>query len=408
MDPKTPDFIKYSPNEKLMPQAEMLEKTSRKNSLLIGVPKETSFQEKRVSLVPSAISVLVENGHRVLVESDAGKNANFPNHEYSEAGAQIVNSIQEILQCDIVLKVAPLSLEEISLAKSRQIIISALHLTGQSEVYFKSLINKKITAISFEHIRDKTGSFPIMRSLSEIVGSASILIGAEYLAHPEYGKGKMLGGFSGIFPSEVIVIGAGNVGENAARVALGLGAVVKVFDNAIYKLRGLQNNLGTRLYTSILNPKVLGNALKTADVVIGALHSSNGVSNLVITENMIREMKQGSVIVDVSIDKGGICETSKLTSHNNPVFKVHGVTHYCVPNIASKVPCTASHALSNYFGPMMLIAGENGGIDNLIKADCDLRKGVYVYNGVITNLYISEYFKLPYQDIDLLMAAFHH
>ncbi|MCF8297946.1 MAG: alanine dehydrogenase [Saprospiraceae bacterium] len=395
-----------SNSEQLLPQEEMLEVTKKKSSLTIGVPKETSYQEHRVGLAPQMVALLVENGHEIFIESDAGKAAHFDNKEYSEAGAQIVYTVDEVFKCDIILKVAPPSIDEINLAKPRQTIFSALHLTAQNIDYFKALSKKKITAISFEHIKDKTNSYPIMRSLSEIAGTTAVLIAAEYLSHPTYGKGKMLGGFSGIAPSEVVIIGAGNVGEFATRAALGLGASVKVFDNAIYKLKSIQNNLNTRIYTSAIQPDKLAYAIYSADVVIGAIHALNGSSPLVVTEAMVKGMKEGSVIVDLSIDQGGCFETSEVTDHKNPVFQKFGVTHYCVPNIASRVPHTATYALSNYFGPIMLKTGDEGGINAMLKADPCVRKGVYMFNGTLTNKYISDYYRLPHKDIDLLMSPF--
>jgi alanine dehydrogenase len=269
------------------------------------------------------------------------------------------------------------------------------------------LLNKRITAIAFEFIQDKAGTYPVIRAMSEIAGNTSMLLAAEYMSHPEYGRGKMLGGFSGISPTEVVILGAGTVGEYAARAALGMGAFVKIFDNSVYKLRRLQNNLNTRIYTSMMQPRNLLTALRTADVVIGAVHSSYGRTPCIITEDMIRQMKEGAVIIDVSIDQGGCFETSRLTDHKNPVFKMHGVTHYCVPNIASKVPHTASYALSNFLTPILLKIGEQGGIDSVLRSDFGVRQGVYLFNGVSTNKFLSDTFHLPFQDINLLMAAFH-
>ncbi|NTW33798.1 MAG: alanine dehydrogenase, partial [Bacteroidetes bacterium] len=305
-------------------------------------------------------------------------------------------------------KVAPPSYEEIDLMKCRQTLISTMHLTIQDKNYFKKIISKKITALSFELIKDKTGSFPVVRAMSEIAGNTCVLIAAEYMSDTVYGKGSMFGGFSGITPSEVVILGAGTVGEFAARAAMGLGALVKIFDNSLYKLRRLQNNLNTRIFTSIIQPKVLLKSLKTADVVICALPALEGRSPIIITEQMVMEMKNCSVIVDVSIDQGGCVETSRATNHTDPVFQLHGVTHYCVPNIASKVPHTASYALSNFFAPILIDLGEEGGIDNKLKNDYGVRQGVYLYNGILTNKFIGEYFKMPYQDIELLMAAFKH
>lgn len=400
-------FNAFGQSGKLLPQEETLEIKRKKKELVIGVPKETFFLENRIALVPDSVAVLVENGHKVLIESDAGKAAHFFDNEYSDAGGEIVYNTKDVFQADIILKVAPPSDDELDMMHSRQTIISTLHLTIQNKTYFQKLSSKKMTAIAFENIKDKIGNYPIVRSMGEIAGNTSILIAAEYLCNKEYGKGKMFGGVSGVTPIEVVIIGAGTVGEYAARAAMGLGAIVKVFDNSIYKLRRLQGSIGQRLFTSIITPKVLTKALKNADVVIGAKHAQEGRSPIIVTEDMVRQMKYGSVIVDVSIDQGGCVETSMVTNHTVPVFQKYGVTHYCVPNIASRVAQTASYALSNFFAPILLYVGEAGGTENLIKNVPELRKGAYMFNGIITNQVISEYFDLPFQDIDLLTAAFH-
>jgi alanine dehydrogenase len=404
MGKKKLSFIELS--QQLQPQEELLKVKEKKNHITIGVPKETTLQEKRVALVPSAAGLLVENGIRVLIEENAGVPANFPDHFYSEAGAEIVKSRAEVYQADLILKVAPPSLAEIELMKDKSLLISALHLRAQSKEYFLALKAKRITAISYEHIRNGSNEHPVLHSISEIVGNTAILIGAEYLSHPKWGRGKMLGGFSGINPSEVVIIGAGTVGESAARAALGFGSTVKVFDNSISKLRRLQNNIGARVFTSIIQPDVISEALRSADVLIGALYAHNGNSVNVISESMVEQMKSGSVIVDVSIDRGGCVETSRETSHTNPVYQVHEVTHYCVPNISSRTPHTASYALSNYFAPFILDLSAHSGLNVMLLRDKGLRKGVYLYNGKITLEYVAHKFKLPYQDIELLLAAF--
>jgi alanine dehydrogenase len=390
-----------------MPQEEMLEVPRQRSNLAIGVPREVSQQENRVSLVPDGVALLVRNGHRVMVEAGAGVTAHFSDHEYSEAGAQIVYSPEEVYQADVILKVGPVTMEEMNFLRPKQTLISAIQIAMQCGDYFRSLLSKKITALSFEMIRDKTNQLAIIRAMSEIAGSTSLFIAAEYLASPEYGRGKMFGGFTGITPSEVVIIGAGTVGEFAARSALGLGALVKIFDNSIYRLRRIQSNLGMRVFTSILHPKILAESLTTADVLIGAVHSAEGSTPCVISEEMIKNMKEGAVAIDVSIDQGGCFETSRPTTHKSPVFKVHGVTHYCVPNIPSKVPHTASQALNNIIVPIILEIGSEGGIENLLKRDYGVRQGVYIYNGIMTNLFISKRYSLPFQDIDLLMAAYH-
>jgi len=401
------NFTNFSRSEQFITQPETVELHRQKSHLTIGVPKEIAFQETRIGLVPEAVAMLVNNGHSVFIETGAGKSAHFSDHEYSEAGGQIVHSAAEVYQADFIIKVAPPLPTEIEKIKNRTTLFSALNLTGQTDEYFKRLMLKKTTAISYEHIKDRTNSYPVIRSLSEIVGNTSIYIAAEYLCSSDYGKAKSLGGFSGISPAKVVILGAGTVGEFAARAALGMGAEVKIFDNSVYKLRNIQNSINQRLFTSIITQSELTKALLTADVVIGALHSSFDETPLVISEDMVRQMQQGSVIIDVSIVNGGCCETSHLTNHTHPVFKKHGVTHYCVPNISSKIPQTASYALSNFFAPILLKIADEGGIDNYLKTDAGFRKGTYLYNGILTNKYISDLFNISCQDIDLLMFPYH-
>ena len=401
------DYTRMQAVEQLMPREEMLEVARQKCRLLIGVPREAAAQENRVSLVPDGVALLCREGHHVLVESDAGITAHFSDHEYSEAGAQIIIGRQDVYKADMILKVGPVTMEEIEWLRPRQTLISAIHSGMQCEAYFRTLLSKKVTALAFETIRDKTNQLAIIRAMSEIAGSTSIFIAAEYLANPEYGRGKMFGGFTGITPSEVVIIGAGTVGEFAARSAIGLGALVKVFDNSVYRLRRLQTDLGMRVFTSIMHPKILAEALKSADVLIGAVHAREGRTPLIISEEMICRMKEGAVAIDVSIDQGGCFETSRPTTHKSPVYKMHGVTHYAVPNIPSKVPHTASQALNNIIVPIILDIATEGGIENLIKKDIGVRQGVYSYNGILTNLFISKAYNIPFQDIGLLLAAFH-
>jgi alanine dehydrogenase len=399
-------YIQFSRSESLRPKEETLEVRRGRSSLRIGIPRETSRQERRVALVPEAAGLLVQHGQDIIVESNAGKGARFEDHEYADAGCSIVYSAEEVYKADVILKVSPPVPEEIEMMKERQVLISALNIMEQDNDFFRRLMNRKITALSFEYIKDTFGSYPVRRSVSEIVGNTSVLIAAQYLADPEYGRGSMLGGYSGITPTEVVILGAGTVGANAARVARGMGALVKVFDNSIYRLRRLQNQFQDRLFTSIIQPQVLEKALLSADVLICALHSPEGKSPCVVSDMMVKEMKSNSVIIDVSIDQGGCVETSHPTSHMNPVFKKYDVIHYCVPNIASNVPHTASYALSNFFAPVFLKMAEEGGIDQLIRNDRGLCHGVYLYKGIVTKKHVSDYFDLPFQDIDLLLAAF--
>ena len=389
----------------LSPQEEKLEIGRKKQKLFIGIPKETEFQEQRVALVPESVGLLVANGHRVLVESNAGKNANFNDNEYSESGAEIIYDTHEVFKADIILKVSPPNEQEIKMMKHKQILFSALQLSAQPKSTLVKLMEKKITAIAWDYIEDESGSFPIIRSMSEIAGTTSVLIAAELMSNANEGKGLMLGGLAGITPPELVIIGAGTVGQFAAKAALSLGVSVKVFDNSVAKLRRIQRDLGQRVFTSVIQPKVLSKALRRCDVAIGALRVPHGRTPCVVSEKMIKDMKESSVIVDVSIDKGGCFETSKITTHEKPTFKKHGVIHYCVPNIASRVSRTASYGLSNIFAPLLMEIAERGGCEKLIQTEIGFRHGVYVYKGTLTSSFLGETFNLPYKDLDLLISA---
>jgi alanine dehydrogenase len=404
---KSSDLIKHLTQSGLMPQEEMLEVQCGDRSLYIGIPKETALQEKRVALVPNSVGLLVANGHRVVVEKGAGNEANFTDKDYSEAGAEMAYRTEDVYKANIIIKVAPPTLEEIEYLDplQKQILFSALQLSSQPKDCMKRLMQKKVTGIAYDFIKDREGVYPIVRSMSEIAGNTAILIAAEYLSNANNGHGVMMGGIPGVKPTEVVILGAGGVGEFAARAALGLGASVKLFDNESHRIRRVLNNLNQRIYTSIIQPKLLRKALINADVVIGALRPKNGRTPLVVTEEMVAEMKYGSVIIDVSIDTGGCFETSKVTSHENPVYDKHGVTHYCVPNIASRVSRTASYALSNVFTPMILDMGQDGGLEKMMHNQAGIRHGVYMYKGILTSKTLGETFDLPYKNIDLLMAA---
>lgn len=393
--------------ETIAPREQLQDGRRTIKQFTIGIPCEISPDENRVALVPSAVAVLVQNGQRVLVQRGAGNPAHFGDTDFAEAGAEITETADEVYKSDIVIKVAPLSDQELDLTHPRQILISAIQAVTQSKEYFKKLLFKKVNALAFELIKDNSNAYPVLRATSEIAGTTSILIAAEYLSNPELGRGSMLGGFPGINPTEVVIIGAGTVGEYAARTALGMGALVKVFDDNIYKLRALQSNLGQRVFTSIIQPEVLYKCLRTADVAIGAIHTREGRTPLIVPETLINQMKKGSVIIDVSIDQGGCFETSRPTSHSKPVFQTYGITHYCVPNIASRVPHTASYALSNVFAPILLQLGYSNSLESYLRLEPGVRQGVYTLNGILTSKFIGNLYDIPYQDIELLMAAFH-
>jgi alanine dehydrogenase len=389
----------------IMPKEEKLEIGKKGKNLYIGIPKEASFQETRVALVPEAVALLVSNGHRVVVETKAGEPSNFQDHDYSEAGAEIAYDQKKVWEADIVLKVAPPLPEEVEMMQHRQTLFSALQLTVQPKDFLKKLMNKKISAIAWDFIKDDIKTYPVIRAMGEIAGNTSILIAGEYLSAATGGQGLMLGGIPGVAPAEVVILGAGAVGEFAARAAIGLGAQVMVFDNSVSKLRRLQNALGVRVATSVIQPGILKDALGRADVAIGAIKGAGSQTPCVVTEGMVEGMKEGSVIVDVSIDRGGCFATSKPTTHTEPTYRKHGVIHYCVPNIASRVPRTASCALSNIFSPILMNFGEFGGFEGLINHDEGFARGVYIYNGVLTSKDLGEAFGLPFKDLNLFRAA---
>lgn len=387
------------------PQEAMAAIKNGANNLFIGIPKETSFQEKRIALTPLSVALLINNGHKVVIESNAGLEANFTDSDYAEQGAIIVHDKKEVYKADIILKISPPGKEDIKLMKPCQIVFSALQIATVKKEDIKAMMEKKITAIAFENLRDEGNVLTVVRAMSEIVGATSILIAAEYLSNVYGGKGLMLGGVTGIPPTEIVIIGAGTVAEYAARTAISLGAVVKVFDSSLYRLRRLQNNIGNRVFTSVLQPIVLEKAIKSCDVVIGAMRSNVGRSPCIVTEETVAKMKPNSVIIDVSIDQGGCFETSEVTSHKNPVFRKYDVIHYCVPNIASRVSRTATYALTNIVTPILIDIGELGGFNNLIWQKQGIRNAVYIYQGAMTNQYLAERFNLVFKDLNLLAIA---
>jgi len=373
--------------------------------LQIGIPKETAFQENRIALTPDAVAVLINNGHEVTIETKAGAGSNYTDKDYSEAGAKIAYDKNDVYKAPILIKSAPIVHEDCSYLQMNQLIVSPLHLSLLKKEIIEVMMQKRITALGFENLKDDSGTFPIVRCMSEIAGSAAMLIAGQYLGTANEGKGVLLGGISGIPPTKVIIIGAGVVGEFATRTALAMGASVKVFDNSIYKLKRLENNLGVRVWTSVIEPKILAKQLKTCEVAVGALITESGRSPIVVTEGMVAAMRSGSVIIDVSIDRGGCFETSEITTHERPTFRKHDVIHYCVPNIASGFARTASHAISNVLMPLLIDAGDEGGIEEMLWHNINLRHGVYMYKGHLTDIYISQRYDLKYTDLNLLIAS---
>ena len=386
----------------LIPQEETLEITKEKGELFIGIPKETHFQEKRICLTPDAVAAIVANDHRVLIENGAGEKAGFTDIDYTKAGAELTKDLNKVFGCPIILKVEPPSLDEIALINPKTILITALQLKTRTKEYFEALANKKITALAFEFIKDEAHSYPAVKALSEIAGTASVLIASELMANNENSNGMLFGNISGVPPVEVVIIGAGTVGEFATRSALGLGANVKVFDSSLTRLRNLQIKVGRPLFTSTLQPKYLMKALRRCDVAIGALKGSNR-SPVVVTETMVENMKNGAVIIDVSVDMGGCFETTEITNHDDPTRIKHGVIHYGVPNIPARYPKTASISISNIFTPYLLNIAESGGLENAIRFDSGLKNGLYFYRGILTNKAVADWYGIPYSDLNILI-----
>ena len=400
-----PGFGALATSRAYFTQESMLAVETRKRKLFIGLPKETSLQENRLGLTPEAVLHLVNEGHEVMLESGAGEPSKYSDHDYSEAGATIAYSTEEVYKADIILKVAPPVLEEIELMRPGQTLISALQMGTMTPEFINALARKKVNAIGFELIKDPSGARPVVRAMSEIAGSTVMLVAAEYLARSNEGKGIILGGITGVPPSQVVILGAGTVAEYAARAAIGLGAEVKVFDNHLYKLRRLKHNLGAQLYTSTLDTYALSQQIRRADVVIGALAVEEGRIPFMVPEQMVASMAPGSIIIDISIDQGGCFETSELTSHSKPVFRKYDVVHYCVPNIASRVPRTATNALSNIFTPILQEISQQGGINEALFTNEHFRSGVYIYKGSLTNAVIAKRFNMRYKELGLLIAV---
>lgn len=375
------------------------------NPITLGMPKEISTEEKRVVLSPESVRILSQNGITVLVETLAGERAKFSDQQFSDAGAKIAYSSKEVFAADVVVKVNAPTEEEITDMSPGACLISALQLEKQDSSYIQALNSKKITALAFEYLEDKVGGMPVVRAMSEIAGSTVMLIASEYLSSVNEGKGLILGGITGVPPTQVVIIGAGTVAEYAARTALGLGANIQVFDNHLYKLRRIKQLLGQQIATATIDNASLSQALAEADVVIGALRAEKGRNKIVVTEEMVAKMIPGSIVIDVGIDQGGCFETSRMTTHQNPVYRVHEVIHYCVPNVASRVARTASYSLSNIFTPILLQMNDLGGAEEMIFTYKWFLKGVYTYRGSLTNAFLAKKFGLSHKELQLLLAA---
>lgn len=389
----------------LLPKEEMLEIKRKGKKISIGIPSDFDKVEYRIPLTPQAVELLISYGHEIFIETNAGKASSYSDEEYRLAGALVVEQKQDVYECDVILRISPFSSDEIDMLKGHQILISNLQINAHCAETIQKLQKKKVTTIAYEYMEDENGCVPVVQLMSQISGSTAITLASEYLSNSRNGKGVLLGGVTGISPAELVILGSGTAAEFAAHTALGLGVTVKVFDDNMFELRKLEEKLGQRIFTSVFYPKVLKKALKSADAVLGAM-SFNSQLNFKVPSGMVEKMKPGSVIIDLNVSQGGCFETSKCTDLNNPTYKKHGVIHYCVPNIPSIVARTASIAMSNILTPILISVGEIGGMDNYIKNSASFRKGVYIYNGILTNYHLGERFNLPSKDIDLLLAVF--
>jgi alanine dehydrogenase len=391
--------------QQLMPAEEKLEVRKRQQRIIIGIPANSNKDEPCLPFTPQAVEMLVNAGHEVLIESTAGIKARYSDMEYTEAGAMVTTQKADVFQCDYIIKVAPFSESEIALLKGNQVLFSMLQLDSHCESNIRSLMQKKVTAIAFEYMKDQFGKLPVMEFLSEISGIVSMTIASELLSNSSEGKGVLFGGVTGISPASLIILGSGTAAEYAARVAIGLGVEVKVFDNSVTNLRAFEQKFNQKIFTSQYYPRVLEKAITSADVVLGA-QPYNALPQYVVPEDLIMKMKRGSVIIDLNASQGGCFETTRFTTLSNPTFEKYGVIHHCVPNISASVSRTTTIALSNIFASIMLEVGEIGGISHYIKSNKGFREGVYIYNGLLTNKDVGNKFNIPSKELDLLLVAF--
>lgn len=393
-------------HQRLFPEECLIREIAGKPRLSIGIPKENPSIETRLALTPEGVAIITEEGHSVYVQRGAGQPMSYTDLQYSEAGAYLVDDASEVFGADIVFKITPPTLEEISLMHNHSSIFSMLQLSNMSKECILMIMQKKMNALTYELIKDEQKTFPVVNSISEIEGNTSIAVVSDLMSSERGGKGLLLGGVAGITPPEVLILGASITGSVAARAALALGAQVKIFDHDINKLRKIQHYLGQQIFTSVIHPAVLFRALASADAVIGNLRYINGSERFMVSEELVKTMKKGSVIVDLSVDQGGCFETSECRNLSNPVFEKFGIIHYCVPNISARVGRTSSMALSNIFTPIILKIGESGSVKQSIADSSGFRHGAFVFNGVMVNRLIGDYFGISSNDIGLLLAGF--
>jgi alanine dehydrogenase len=368
--------------------------------VIIGVPKEIKTNEYRVGMVPAGVRPLVEKGHHVLIEKAAGEGSGISDEEYQIAGAKIVDSVKKVfVEAEMIVKVKEPLPEEWGLLKEGQILFTYLHLAPAGELT-KTLLEKKVIGIAYETVQLPDGSLPLLEPMSEIAGKLAIQVGACYLQKENGGSGILLGGVPGIKTGNVTVIGGGTVGMNAARVALGMGATVAILDINLARLRYLADIFNGRLVLLASNKNNVENAVSEADLVIGATLIPGAKAEKLVTRYMLNRMRKGSVIVDVAVDQGGCCETSVPTTHDDPVFTVDGVIHYCVTNMPSAVSRSATFALTNATFPYVLKLADYG-LKEALTADEPLRKGLNVFEGMLVSAPVARSLGLQYTPLGI-------
>src|ERR1700760_3479669 len=351
--------------------------------MIIGVPKEVKDHESRVGITPAGVKALSDAGHKVLVETQAGAQSSFPDHEYQDAGAEIVGDAGHVwAKSDMVVKVKEPIESEYAYFREGLVLFTYLHLAPLPDLTDK-LLHSGVVGIAYETVRDRQGTLPLLTPMSEVAGRMSVQVGAAYLQKEHGGRGILLGGVPGVPPANVTIIGGGIVGTNAAKIALGFGAKVTLVDVNLSRLRELDDLYSGRLYTLASNSYNVSHATKEADLVIGGVLIPGATAPKIVTRAMVSEMKKGAVIVDVAIDQGGCIETARPTTHSDPSFVVDGVVHYCVTNMPAAVPNTSTLALTNATFPYVLRLAQHGAAA-AIKADPGMCEGVNTYAGELT------------------------
>ena len=388
---------------------EFLLKVNKTHSALtIGVPKENTRFEKRLALTPEAVAILVDEGHKVIVEAGAGSSISYSDNYYSESGAYIVDSPAEVFEASLILKISPPTLQEVRMMRPRATVFSFLQQPMLSATVLEAMSAKRINALAYDLVYEQDGTSPFATAMSEIEGASAVTLAAELMSNANGGKGILMGGVPGVSPTEVVIVGAEVAGTIAALSALGLGAMVKVFDNDISKLRLMEHNLGRTLFTSTLQPNVMRNSFRSADVLIGAMEYINKPHRDRISADLIRELKHGAIVIDLRLAQGGCFETTmEACIPGAPtMFEKHGVLHICEMSISSRVARTSSIAMSNIFASLFLKMASGGGLVGLAQSDRGFSSGFYMFSGKMVNAYVANLFNFSVNDIGLFLPGY--